>query len=123
MRRTACFLSLLLLALFMFTGCNSGPGPAFQGEYEVISVASYEVIVGGDGNGPITKTYIAFIYMDNGSACLRKDYYEHTVGSYDHCIIIGESNKYIVVESYRETDEYLYLTKETYDSIFSAKEQ
>ena len=118
MKRVICFcvLALLLLAC---TGCDTGVSAARHGEYEVISVVAYDVIIGSDGNGPITETLIAFIYMDNGSACLRKDYKANTVGSYDDCIIVGESNKYIVVEKYREIDEFLYLTQETYDSIFS----
>ena len=122
MRRAICFFSLILLILLLFTGCSNGLNTAPPGEYEVISVTSYEVIVGSDGNGPITETYLAFIYMYNGSAYLRRDYKEMTVGSFDDRILIGESNKYIVVESHREVDEFLYLTQETYDNIFSEVE-
>ena len=117
-----CLFCLMVITPLMFTGCSNGTNPADHGEYEVISVTSYEVIVGSNSNGPITETYIAFIYMDNGSACLRKDYRENTNGAYDDCILIGESNKYVVVESYREIDEFLYLTQETYDSVFPSKE-
>ncbi len=119
MRRAICFFSLILLILLLFTGCSNGLTTAPPGEYEVISVTSYEVIVGSDGNSPITETYLAFIYMHNGSVYLRKDYQERTVGSFNDCILIGESNKYVVVESHREVDEFLYLTQETYDKIFT----
>lgn len=109
----------MLIISLLLTGCTDGTGAADHGEYEVIAATSYEVIVGSDASGPITKTYVAFIYMDNGSACLRKDYQEEAVGANDNLIIIGDSNKYVVVIGYRQIDEFLYLTQETYDAIFS----
>lgn len=113
-----CFFSLMVIIPLIFTGCATG-GTADHGEYEVIAVSSYEVIVGSNEDGPVTETNIAFIYMDSGSAKFRKNYKEESIGSSDNFIIIGDANKYIVVSKYRETDEYLYLTQETYDSIFS----
>lgn len=116
-----CFFSLMVIIPLIFTGCSTGKEAADHGEYEVIAVSSYEVITGSRNDGPVTKTYIAFIYMDSGTACLRSDYYEDELPSGNY-ILIGESNKYVVVQGYREIDEFLYLTQETYDSIFSEAE-
>jgi hypothetical protein len=110
-----CFFSLMVIIPLIFTGCTTGE-TADHGEYEVIAVSSYEVVVGSNEDGPVTETNIAFIYR---SAQFRKNYKEESIGSSDNFIIIGDANKYIVVRKYRETDEYLYLTQETYDSIFS----
>jgi hypothetical protein len=122
MKKIISFVIILTTVCTFFVSCENSAVAATHGEYEVISVAAYEVIVGSDSNGPITEVYLAFIYMDSGSAFMRKDYQEGAVGSYDNCILIGESNKYVVVCGHREIDEFLYLTQETYDSIFSEVE-
>ena len=119
MKKIILFVVILTIACTFFVGCENSDAAADHGEYEVISVAPYEVIIGSNENGPITKTYLAFIYMDSGTACLRRNYREEEIGANGNYIIIGESNKYVTVHSSREIDEFLYLTQETYDSIFS----
>lgn len=113
----------MVIIPLIFSGCSTNStAAADHGEYEVIAVASYEVIIGSNEDGPITKTCIAFIYMDSGTARLRRDYCEEEIGANGNYIIVGESNKYVTVQGYREIDEFLYLTQETYDNIFSAEE-
>ena len=108
--------AISILVIFCFTACIDVP----EGEYEVISVASYTIVTGADENGPIEKTRLAFIYMDNGSPQMVSGYYEDThLVNYKDYIFVGETNKYVVVHGYRKVTEYLYLTQETYDKIFS----
>lgn len=108
--------AISILVIFCFTACSEVP----DGEYEVISVASYTIVTGADENGPIEETRLAFIYMDNGSPQMVSGYYESTsLVDYKDYIFVGETNKYIVVHGYRKTTEYLYLTQEIYDKIFS----
>lgn len=110
-------LAIIILALVIccFTSCK-----VLDGEYEVISVAPYTIVKGADDNGPIEEIRIAFIYMDNGKPQLRSDYYHDTsYPGHENYIIIGDTNKYVVVQGYRSQKEYLYLTQETYDTIFN----
>ena len=110
---------LLIFTLLIIISCFTACGEVTDGEYEVISVASYTVVTGADENGPIEETRLAFIYMDNGSPRLISDYYEDTsLVNYRDYIIVGDTNKYVVVHGYRKVTEYLYLTQETYDAIF-----
>lgn len=112
--------AIAILVIFCFTACSSEI-PA--GEYEVISVASYIIVTGADENGPIEEIRLAFIYMDNGSPQMVSDYYEDTsLVNYKDYIFVGETNKYVVVHGYRKTTEYLYLTQDTYDRIFTAED-
>ena len=108
--------AISILVIFCFTSC----GEVTDGEYEVISVASYTIVTGADENGPIEEIRLAFIYMNNGSPQLVSNYYENTIyANYKDYIVIGDTNKYVVVHEYRKTTEYLYLTQETYDEIFN----
>ena len=108
--------AICTLVIFCFAAC----GDVLDGEYEVISVASYTIVTGADENGPIEETRLAFIYMDNGSPQMISGYYEDkSLVNYKDYIIIGDTNKYVVVHGYRKTTEYLYLTQETYDEIFN----
>ena len=110
------FVAIFILVIFCFTACRDVP----EGEYEVISVASYTIVTGADENGPIEEIRLAFIYMDNGSPLMISGYYEDTSPvNYKDYIFVGDTNKYVVVNRYRKTTEYLYLTQETYDKIFS----
>lgn len=111
----------LILVLCCFTSCERSVP---DGEYEVISVASYTVIIGSNDDGPIEETRIAFVYMDNGKPQLKSDYYHNLeYVNYKNYIVIGDMNKYIVVHGYRSETEYLYLTQETYDNIFGEVQQ
>lgn len=106
---------ILALVICCFTSCG-----VLDGEYEVISVASYPIVTGANENGPIEETRLAFIYMDNGKPQLRSDYYHDTsYPGHENYVIIGDTNKYVVVQGYRSEKEYLYLTQETYDKLFS----
>ena len=111
-------LSILIIIILIcsLASCSD----AEEGTYEVISVATYTVITGSDSNGPITETRLGFIYMDNGEPKMKSNYYENTSSQvYGDYIIIGDTNKYVVVVGYRTLTEYLYLTQATYDSLFS----
>lgn len=114
--RKLLIILILLLTICCFTSC----GEVADGEYEVISVAPYTIVTGADENGPIEEIRLAFIYMDNGSPQMVSGYYENTsYANYKDYIIVGDTNKYIVVHGYRKVTEYLYLTQETYDEIFN----
>lgn len=111
--------AISILVIFCFTACSDVP----DGEYEVISVASYTIVTGADENGPIEETRLAFIYMDNGSPQMISGYYEDTsLVNYKDYIFVGDTNKYVVVHGYRKVTEYLYLTQDTYDMIFTAED-
>lgn len=110
---------ILALVLCCFTSCG-----VLDGEYEVISVAPYTIVKGADDNGPIEEIRIAFIYMDSGKPQLRSDYYHDTsYPGHENYVIVGDINKYVVVQGYRSEKEYLYLTQETYDNIFGEVQQ
>ena len=114
---------LLIFTLLIIISCFTACGEVADGEYEVISVASYTIVTGADENGPIEETRLAFIYMDNGSPQMISGYYENTnLVNYKDYIIVGDTNKYVVVHGYRKVTEYLYLTQETYDMIFNAED-
>ena len=113
---------LLILTLVFIIVCCTACGEIPEGEYEVISVASYTIVTGADDQGPVEETRLAFIYMDNGSPLMVSNYYDNTSSSYTNYkdyIVIGDTNKYVVVHGYRKITEYLYLTQETYDELFS----
>ena len=111
---------LLILTLIFIITCCTACGEVPDGEYEVISVAAYTIVTGADDQGPIEEIRLASIYMDNGSPCMVSGYYENTsYANYKDYIIIGDTNKYVVVHGYRKLTEYLYLTQETYDELFS----
>lgn len=114
MRKTSFLLAIIILLLFL-TACDGGNA---NPEYEVISATTYTVIIGKDENGPIEETRIVFIYMDNGNPKMIKDYYKDNNPTYSKNILIGDTNKYVIVNGYRYQHQYLYLTKETYDSLF-----
>jgi hypothetical protein len=61
--------------------------------------------------------------MDNGDPQLISNYYENDSSLYGQYILIGDSNKYVVVNEYRNRTEYLYLTQETYNSLFPESEK
>lgn len=108
-------ISILVLVLCCFTGCG-----ILEGEYKVVSVASYTIVTGANESGPIEEARLAFIYMDNGKPQLRSYYCQDTsYPGHEDYVIIGDTNKYVVVQGYRSEKEYLYLTQETYDAIFS----
>ena len=107
--------TLVLLTTYL-VGCdNTQYGNT---EYEVISVSTYTIITGRNDNGPVEETRLAFIYMNNGNPELVKDYYESDSVRYASYILIGDSNKYVVVNEYRDRTQYLYLTQETYNELF-----
>lgn len=109
---------MLLILLFCLTSCDT----VEEGEYEVISVAAYTVITGTTEDGPVEEIKLAFVYMDNGTPKMVSEYSEWTSYSgYKKYIIIGETNKYVVVHEYRKTCDYLYLTQETYEDVFGGK--
>ena len=111
------FILIITLLLCCLVACDSDDND--NSEYEVISVASYTIITGADANGPIEKTRLVFIYMDNGQPRMISDYYEDTFyANYKDYIVIGNTNKYVVVREYRKVSKYLYLTQETYDKLF-----
>lgn len=111
--------AISILVIFCFTACGDVP----DGEYEVISVASYTIVTGANENGPIEKTRLAFIYMDNGSPQMVSGYYEDThLVNYKNYILVGDTNKYVVVIGYRKRTTFLYLTQDTYDMIFTAED-
>ena len=84
-----------------------------------MSVASYTVVTGADDNGPIEEIRLAFIYMDNGKPQLKSNYCQDTSYlNHETYVIVGDTNKYVVVRGYRSKKEYLYLTQETYDKLF-----
>lgn len=115
---------LLILTMLIIISCFTACSEVADGEYEVISVASYTIVTGDDENGPIEETRLAFIYMDNGSPLMISGYYENTKWvNYRDYIIVGDTNKYVVVHGYRKVTEYLYLTPETYDKIFSGVQE
>jgi hypothetical protein len=45
-------------------------------EYEVLTVAPYTIITGKNDSGPVEEMRLAFIYMDNGTPKLIKDYFQ-----------------------------------------------
>ncbi len=108
-------ITLVLLTTYL-VGCNSTQYG--NTEYEVISVSTYTIITGRNDNGPVEETRLAFIYMNNGNPELVKDYYESDSVRYATYILIGDSNKYVVVNEYRDRTQYLYLTQETYNELF-----
>ena len=108
-------ITLVLLTTYL-VGCDSTQYG--NTEYEVISVSTYTIITGRNDNGPVEETRIAFIYMDNGNPELVKDYYESDSVRYASYVLIGDSNKYVVVNEYRDRTQYLYLTQETYNELF-----
>lgn len=120
----AAFLSILLLLLcltiitFLFTGCSDTSYS--NEEYEVISVAAYDVITGKNEIGPVKETRLAFVYSYNGNPELVKDYHEIDSEICGNYIIVGEydSNKYVIVNEYRSRTKYLYLTNETFNTLF-----
>lgn len=115
MKRIILFNIFLILIVCCFTSCG-----VLDGEYEVISVGSYTIVTDADDNGPIEEIRLAFIYMDNGKPQLRSDYcHDTSYPNNEDYIVIGDVNKYVVVQGYRSEKEYLYLTQETYDKIFS----
>ena len=107
--------TLVLLTTYL-VGCDSTQYGNV--EYEVLSASKYTVITGRNDNGPVEETRIAFIYMNNGNPELVKDYYESDSVRYASYILIGDSNKYVVVNEYRDRTQYLYLTQETYNELF-----
>ena len=107
--------SFIITLLVWLTACSGGNA---NPEYEVISATTYTVIIGKDENGPIEETRIVFIYMDNGDPKMIKDYCKDNNPTYSKNILIGDTNKYVVVNGYRYRHQYLYLTQETYDSLF-----
>lgn len=110
------FLILIITILFVcLTACG---GKNNNPDYEVISVATYTIITGHDENGPIKEARIVFIYMDNGDPKMINDYCKDNNPTYSKNILIGDTNKYVVVNGYRYRHQYLYLTQETYDSLF-----
>ena len=119
MRKNAFLLILIILLCICLTSCKDAYG---NYEYEVLTVASYEIIVGSNENGHINETRLAFIYMDNGNPKFISNYYEDThLTNYKNYIMIGDVNKYVVVREYRSEKEYLYLTQETYDRLFTGE--
>ena len=57
-------------------------------------------------------------YLENIIHELVDDYYESDSVRYASYILIGDSNKYVVVNEYRDRTQYLYLTQETYNELF-----
>ena len=108
-------ITLVLLTTYL-VGCDSTQYG--NTEFEVISVSTYTIITGRNDNGPVEETRLAFIYMNNGNPELVKDYYESDSVRYATYILIGDSNKYVVVNEYRDRTQYLYLTQETYNELF-----
>lgn len=110
---------ILTLIICCFTSCG-----VLDGEYEVISVASYTIVTGAGDSGPIEEIRLAFIYMDNGKPQLRSDYCQDTsYPGHENYVIVGNTNKYVVVQGYRSEKEYLYLTQETYDKLFIEEDE
>ena len=116
---TVILISILLLACLV----SCGKSESGNVEYEVLTVAPYTIITGKNDSGPVEEMRLAFIYMDNGTPKLIKDYYEIDQELYGNHIVIGESNKYVIVNEYRNRTEYLYLTQETYNSLFPESEK
>lgn len=115
-----CVAIVILSVIACFVGCDSAQYGNV--EYEVLSVSKYTVITGRNDNGPVEETRLAFIYMDNGNPELVKDYGESNSVRYATYILIGDSNKYVVVNEYRDRTQYLYLTQETYNELFPEDE-
>lgn len=111
-------LTILLLIMFLMTGCNVGymnnPQPEpLQREYEVLSVGTYMEINTGGRWGAIIDQYPAyyFTYIDENGV-LHSETIHHTEQGLRK-VCIGEENKYVEKENKGSTYSYLYLTKET----------
>ena len=117
-------LIVIIISILLLT-CLVSCGESEYGnvEYEVLTVAPYTIITGKNDSGPVEEMRLAFIYLDNGTPKLIKDYYEIDQELYGNYIVIGESNKYVIVNEYRNRTEYLYLTQETYNSLFPESEK
>lgn len=85
-------------------------------EYEVCSVMEYTQNVTNQYGG-ITKTYscYSFTYIDNNGDVQTIDDFQNNPYGYTH-LKISKSNKYVIDGS----DKYLYLTKETLNSLSSS---
>lgn len=107
------FLVLLLSAALASCGMS-------RFEYEVISVAKYEVVVGADENGPVTANRLTFTYLKDGIPIFIRKFVDD--GKFDY-ILLGDKNLYVIVSRPGTTDlRYLYLTQETYNKLFPEKE-
>ncbi len=110
---------LLILTLLIVICCFTSCADVVTSEYEVVSVVSYTIVTGSDENGPIEQTRLVFIYMANHTPTMRSNYYQSTSSAnYKDYIVVGDTNKYVVVKEYNKETEYLYLTQETYDNCF-----
>ena len=128
MRKALClglltFIAILAVVctLLLLTSCQGNQYG--NSEYEVISVTTYPVITGKTDTGPKEETRVAFIYMDNGDPKMVKDYFIKDQPTYATYIVVGDTNKYVIVREYRNETKYLYLTQETYDSLFPESEK
>ncbi len=118
MKKIIVFL-ITLVVLLNCVGCTESSNPYGNKEYEVISVEKYTVITGKDENGPVTTDYLVFIYLDNGEPNMVKKYKEVDSNFHAKYIVVGDTNKYVIVHEYRNQTDYLYLTQETYDRLFN----
>lgn len=86
-------------------------------EYEVCSVMEYTQNVTNQYGG-IIKTYscYSFTYIDNNGDVQTIDDFQNNPYGYTH-LKISKSNKYVIDGS----DKYLYLTKETLNSLSSSQ--
>lgn len=115
---------IIIVITFLLICSLTACGDVADGEYEVLSVACYTIVTGADENGPIEELRLAFIYMDNGTPKMISGYCEDTsYVNYRDYILIGDTNKYVVVHGYRKIIEYLYLTQDIYDNIFNQTEK
>ena len=121
MKKLIIFTIVILMCVICFASCERNQYGNV--EYEVLTIAPYTIITGRNDNGPVEESRLAFIYMDNGDPQLISNYYEDDSPQYGQYILVGDSNKYVVVNEYRNRTEYLYLTQETYNSLFPESEK
>jgi hypothetical protein len=110
-------LTILLLIMFLMTGCDIGymnnPQPEpLQRECEVLSVGTY-MEISTSGWGAVIDQYPAyyFTYIDENGVLHSETIHHTEQGLWKVCI--GEENKYVEKENKGSTYYYLYLTEET----------
>ena len=121
MKKLILFTIVVLMCGTCFISCARNQNGNV--EYEVLTIAPSTIITGCNDDGPVEESRLAFVYLDNGDPQLIKDYYEDDSPLYGQYILIGENNKYVIVNEYRNRTEYLYLTQETYNSLFPESEE
>ena len=116
MKRIISLVLTLLLISSVLISCEPTKIQVRVYEYEVVSVQRY-VRTKTSVNGRATRQaiYYNIVYIGNNGNLYETD--DFCTDKYWCEIRIGNENKYVIRDTGANRDEYLYLTKKTWNSL------